>query len=101
MIENIKIPLVAFDTEFESKEIEQLYNKVLDKHKLSLRDYIIRQIPDITPHGSDRELISKIKNLKISDLEKDELNKDRKKITLSFELQKGSYATIVIKRLTK
>ncbi len=96
---NITIPLIAFDTEFENKEIENLYNEILNKNRLSLRDFIIRQIPDITPHGSERDLINEVKNLKISNLEKDDLNKIMKKIKLSFELNKGSYATIVIKNL--
>jgi tRNA pseudouridine13 synthase len=98
-IKNLEIPLLSFDTEFENKGIEHIYEKVLDTNKLTLRDFIIRQLPDITPMGGKRKLIAEVENLLIGKLEKDELNKGKKKTTLSFELGKGSYATIVVKSI--
>jgi tRNA pseudouridine13 synthase len=100
-IKNIEIPLLSFDTEFENQEIKKIYEKILEKNKLTLRDFIIRQLPDITPTGGKRNLVAEVKDLKISELEKDELNKDRKKAILEFELGKGSYATILIKNVFK
>jgi len=98
-ITNIEIPLISFDTEFENKEIEEIYKKIMEKQKLSLRDFIIRQIPDITPLGGERNLIAEVRELSFGKLENDELNIGKKKITLAFELGKGSYATIVIKTI--
>jgi tRNA pseudouridine13 synthase len=97
--ESIQIPLVSFDTEFEDKKIKELYEKILSKEKINLRDFIIRQIPDITPMGNTRELVAEVKNMEIGELEKDELNEEKKKIKISFELGKGSYATIVIRKI--
>ena len=95
-IADIKIPLLCFDTEFENHEIERLYEKVLEKHEIELRDFVIRSIPDITPMGFSRNLIAKVKNMEIGKLEQDELNENMKKCIVKFELGKGSYATIVI-----
>jgi tRNA pseudouridine13 synthase len=98
-IENIRIPLLSFDTEFEDKKIEEIYSAILKKHGLSLRDFIIRSFPDITPPGAERDLILEVKNLVFGKLEKDELNENMKKCKVSFELGKGSYATIVIRKM--
>jgi tRNA pseudouridine13 synthase len=97
-IENIDLPLISFDTEYPL-DVEEIYQQILKKIKLTVRDFIIRKIPEITPAGSNRSLIAEVDNLVIGDLEDDELNKGMKKIKINFRLQKGSYATIVIKRM--
>lgn len=96
-IENISIPLIAFDTEFTDKKIEKSYETIMGKLSISPRDFIIRQMPDITPLGGERDLISDIKSLSIGVPEDDELDTGKKKITIEFELGKGSYATAAIK----
>ncbi|MBN2422991.1 tRNA pseudouridine(13) synthase TruD [Candidatus Woesearchaeota archaeon] len=98
-IENKSIPLISFDTEFKSEEIEKNYSEILKKENITLRDFIIKKIPDLTPQGSERELIAEVKNLKINDSEEDELNPGNKKVKVEFSLQKGSYATIVVKKM--
>ncbi|MBN2368768.1 tRNA pseudouridine(13) synthase TruD [Candidatus Woesearchaeota archaeon] len=96
---NVELPLVSFDTEFDDPEIENLYNKIMGKERISIRDFIIRQIPDMTPQGDSRELVADVKDLSISSLEDDELNKDMKKATIRFELGRGCYATVVMRTI--
>jgi tRNA pseudouridine13 synthase len=98
-IKNIEIPLITFDTEFENSEIEDSYIDILKKYNITPRDFIIRTIPNITPKGNVRNLICEIKNLQMSELQIDELNDKKKKVNISFELGKGSYATIIVKHL--
>jgi len=98
-IKDIEIPLLAFDTEFTDQEIEKLYQETLERSGLELRDFVIRNIPDVTPMGASRNLAAEVRNMEVGELEKDELNDGMKKCTIKFELGKGSYATIVIKRI--
>ncbi|NQV08942.1 tRNA pseudouridine(13) synthase TruD [Candidatus Woesearchaeota archaeon] len=95
---NTKIPLVGFGTELKGK-LKKIVENLMKQEEITLRDFIIREIPELSSEGNERDLFAEIKNLKISDLENDELNKTKKKYTISFELQKGSYATQVIKQL--
>lgn len=97
-IKNIKIPIAGFGTEFKNKEIEKIIKNILKKEKISLRDFIINQIPEISSEGNERNLFVEIKDLKFK-IENDELNKGKKKCVVDFSLPKGSYATIVIKYL--
>ncbi len=96
---NAKIPLVGFGTEIKDKQIKEITKKIMKKENITYRDFIIRQIPELSSEGHERDLFIKIKNLKIGNLKKDELNKGKKKIKISFSLQKGAYATNVIKNL--
>ena len=87
-----KLPIIGFNT-------KPSCSKILKKHKISKRDFIIKQLPLLSQQGDMRNAFIEVKNLKFFKLKKDELNKNKKKITISFTLQKGSYATMVIKYL--
>ena len=78
-IKNKKIPIIGFDTEED-------VSKILKKEGLTLRDFIIRQIPGLSCSGNTRDLIANIDDLEIKQNNK-----------LKFRLPKGSYATIAIK----
>jgi len=97
--ENAKIPLIGFATEIQNKEIKEITEKIMKNENITYRDFIIRQIPEISSEGNERDLFVKVKNLKIGNLEMDELNRGKKKVKVSFSLQKGAYATNVIKHL--
>lgn len=93
-----KVPLVGFE-EIEDKELKKIILEILEREGINQREFIIREIPSLTLEGSERKTHAEIHNLKIGKLEDDELNKGKKKILLSFWLDKGSYATMAIKYL--
>jgi tRNA pseudouridine13 synthase len=86
-----KLPLVSFDSEGMDEQLSAM--------GITKKDFIIRSIPELTPHGGLRDAFADVINLEIGKLADDELNDKMKKVTVSFELQKGSYATIVIKSM--
>ena len=87
------IPLLGFGTKFEYKQVEELYKKIMKKYSIYRRDFIINQIPELSSEGSERVIDVMIDNLVI--------NKADKAHLIKFTLPKGSYATIVIKKLFK
>ncbi|MBN1156327.1 tRNA pseudouridine(13) synthase TruD [Candidatus Woesearchaeota archaeon] len=92
-IENRKIPLPGFCTEKD----DAMIGEELKKQKLTKNDFLIRQIPEISSEGTEREMLVETKiEAEWSD---DQLNEGKKKVKLSFFLPKGSYATIVVKSL--
>ena len=92
--ENPGFPIIGFGTE-EDGTVEE----ILAREKITRRDFIIKEIPELSSEGSERNVFAEIKNLNISELENDELNNGKKKVKISFELGKGSYATMAIKQL--
>ena len=95
---NKNIPLVGFSTELAG-EIGTMINKKLDYDNITQRDFIFREFPELTQEGANRNLYAEAENLKIGNLEEDELNKGKKKVLVEFFLPKGSYATEFIKFL--
>lgn len=96
---NEKIPIVGFGTEIENNALNKIIKKIMEKEKIFERDFIIRQIPELSSEGSEREAFIKINDFKIIKHEKDELNKNKEKIVVKFSLPKGCYATVLIENL--
>jgi tRNA pseudouridine13 synthase len=82
-----KIHLVGFD----NLEYNHYIRKVLNNCGLTPRSFIVKAIPEVSVEGTSRECFIDVKNLNV------ELLSDR--AIIGFELQKGSYATNVIKAL--
>lgn len=97
-IKNIKLPIVGFGTEFKDNKSREISLKHLKEEGIILRDFIVREMPEISSEGDERDMFVKVKKLTIKTKD-DELNKNKKKCIISFILPKGSYATIVIKKI--
>ena len=97
--ENLSLPTIGFDTTIKNKKINELLKNLMKKEKLSFSDFIIRSFPELSQEGQERSLLTKAKELSISQAEKDELNPGKEKIVIGFSLPKGSYATMFIRFL--
>ncbi len=72
---------------------------IMGEEGVKPRDFIVKEIPGISSEGAEREVITEASGFKAGKPENDELNKGKKKVIFSFELPKGSYATMFIKQL--
>jgi tRNA pseudouridine13 synthase len=95
----IKVPIIGFGSEFEDKNIEEIYFNLLQEETISSREFIVRSIPELSSEGHERDLFVEVKNFKIISILSDELNAPHRKMQVSFSLPKGSYATVVIEYL--
>lgn len=82
-----KLPLIGYLSKLDEED-----KKVLDQFDMVARNFLITSLPDLSLEGSEREAFLEVKNCK-------EVERGDNFITLSFELGKGSYATIVIKQI--
>lgn len=106
-VEIKKIPLtfqtISQSMKFFSEFEEEIIKDVLSKENIDFKDLDIEKETENFFKTRKREVILKPQGFTISELEIDEINdkgkKNRYKITLSFILPKGSYATVVTKRL--
>ncbi len=96
--ENRILPIVGFDEPDEvDSGTESELKTVLGKIGLQRKDFLVRQIPDLSAESGLREMFAE-SEVDFS-TEDDELNAGRKKCLLRFSLPKGSYATIVVKKV--
>lgn len=91
-----EFPLIGFDTDTNSEILA-----ILQKESITLRDFIIRQLPNLSMEGTTRNAFVKVNKLSLSELQEDELNNGKKKCKISFQLPPGSYATMFIKAIFK
>ncbi|MBW3021859.1 tRNA pseudouridine(13) synthase TruD, partial [Candidatus Woesearchaeota archaeon] len=85
-IEEDYVPIIGFGTE----NVNDIIKDIMKNENLSFRDFIIRQIPELSVEGDKRMMFIEL-NVKVTD-------KDDKQV-LEFELPKGCYATTVIRQL--
>jgi tRNA pseudouridine13 synthase len=98
---NQKIPIVGFGTEFEDSTIKGIYLRILEEEGITLRDFIIRGIPELSSEGNERDLFAEVSDFKMGTIDADELNAGAKKVSVSFSLPKGCYATVAIEFLMR
>ena len=95
-----KLPTIAFGVDYSKygEDIKKTINKVLKKEKISQNQlHNLNNLGNMTI--SERSCIFFPNNLNYGKFKNDELNRGKYKISLSFQLNKGSYATMVVKRL--
>ncbi len=85
-IKNIKIPLINFDTKLQG-DIGKIYKKILKKEDVNLDSFLVRSHPFLVSDTQERDSIIKVKDL----IQKNDF--------IYFSLPKGSYATILVKKL--
>lgn len=101
---NLKIPLIGFgfDTDdVKNSKLKKIIEKTLEKEKVMPRDFVLKFLPELSSEGGLRDLFMKIKKFKLIKKEKDDLNKNKEKMTIRFSLPKGSYATVAVDYLFK
>lgn len=92
---NEAIPIIGFGTKIENNPVGEIIKSILAKEKVTKRDFIIKQIPELSSEGTERDLFIGIEKVRVH-MDNDELNKNKVKAELEFTLPKGSYATTVI-----
>jgi len=82
-----EIPIIGFGTNLGEKE-----KKIMEEEGIKARDFIIKEIPELSSEGDSRKTFAEVKNLKIKKI-------GEKTLELEFELPKGSYATELVKQM--
>ncbi len=99
---SLGIPLVGCaNYDSEDEKINKIIIRILQQENIISADFVIKQIKELTQMGEMRKGFIEVKDLKIGSSQKDELNKGKKKVSVSFSLGKGSYATVVVRAIVK
>lgn len=96
IIEELAMPLISFDSMLNG-EVKEIYDALLIEEGVSYSDFIIREMPEVTAETVYRDVFVDVRNFQILEYSKDLLNPGKFKETISFELPKGGYATMLVK----
>jgi tRNA pseudouridine13 synthase len=91
----IVYPLLGFDSFIPSRSIGETINDILINENTNKNDFFFKDIPSLQSYGSYRPIISTIHNINYNFDEKE------KSLKIIFSLEKGSYATIVLREFLK
>jgi tRNA pseudouridine13 synthase len=98
-LQSARLPVPGYDSTTDDPEAGPVLRAVLEKEGIRLPDLRVRQMSGISVAGVERGAVVVPADLEVSAPAQDELYPGRTRITLSFFLPRGSYATLVIKRL--
>jgi len=92
--------LVGYDTVFADGEMGEIEHSIIDSQEINTLDFIIPEIPFLSSSGARRPLLALLPLLEWN-LLIDELSKEHQALSLHFELQKGCYATSLLREIMK
>ncbi len=92
--------LVGYDSVYADGEMGSIEHAVVDAQEIDPGDFIIPEIPFLSSGGSRRPLLALLPSLEWT-LHADEYTADNQALTLRFELQKGCYATSLLREIMK
>jgi tRNA pseudouridine13 synthase len=93
------LPIPGYDSALPDESVRAIVDEVLAAEGIGLADLKVRQMRRIAVHGMERPAVVVPQELAVSDGEEDDLYPGRRKLNLEFFLPRGSYATILIKRI--
>jgi tRNA pseudouridine13 synthase len=97
----VALPLVGHKQIQSAGQQGELEQEILDGENVNLEDFKVPSYPKMGAKGGLRPAVVPIFDLKIRDPIEDDLNQNRKAIKLSFTLQRGCYATVILREFMK
>ena len=98
----IVIPLVGYNTDLDDYPyMKTFFLEIIKNDNISLNIFKSKLLEMYEFKGSFRPIIAKPLGLKILEYSKDEFFPNKYKMKLEFSLQKGSYATLLLREIVK
>lgn len=99
--EEYEIPLVGYKTDLKDDEAENIIEEVLEEEGISQEDFRLQDFPELRSEGSYRRAFGDFRNFEVISIEEDDLNMTKNKMSVKFDLPKGSYATVFLREVMK
>jgi tRNA pseudouridine13 synthase len=102
LLKELDIPLVTHKTQIpgQNEEIQKIFYQILEEEGIELKDFKIRGMKKTYFRKGNRPALIFPQNLSAGGIKRDELNNGKMKLLMEFELPRGSYATILVKRIS-
>jgi len=99
--EKYEIPLVGYKTDLKDNMPENMIKEILEEEKVSQEDFRMQDVPELRSEGTYRRAFADFRNFDILEIEEDDLNMGKNKMTVKFDLPKGCYATAFLREINK
>jgi tRNA pseudouridine13 synthase len=95
------LPLVGYQQTLSTGKQGEIEEKILEDEEVQLSSFKIPLMPVISSKGKLRTVVTPVKDFKMDASVEDEANMGKRRVTLSFSLMKGSYATVLLREFMK
>ena len=98
----ILAPLAGYKIKFPEGKSGEILQEILEREDISLTDFKIGKMPDISSKGNYREILMVMeKPVLIHKIEQLEANPPRTLLLIDFSLKSGQFATVFLRELMK
>ena len=97
----LAFPLIGFKQRKSLGLQGEIEKQILEEEGISQENFKISAMPEITARGELRTAITPLNNFSLNEIAEDSANLSKHKAKASFTLQRGSYATILLRELIK
>jgi tRNA pseudouridine13 synthase len=94
-----RLPVPGFDSEVPDPAVRAIAEAVLEAEGIGWSELRVRQLSGVSVHGVERAALVLPRELRVGEPAEDELYPGRHRLELEFFLPRGSYATLLLKRM--
>jgi tRNA(Glu) U13 pseudouridine synthase TruD len=96
-----ELPLVGYKTALRDTDGDQKIKAAMEEDGIDQDDFKLQDFPHLRTEGEYRECFVPYENFAVLEVGSDDLNMNKNKVKVAFDLQKGSYATVFLRELMK
>jgi tRNA pseudouridine13 synthase len=97
----LALPLIGFKQKpLEGKEGE-IEKQILEEEGITPEDFKIKNMPEISAKGELRTALTPLNNFQIKEISPDTTHPSKNMAKISFTLNRGSYATVLLREIMK
>ncbi len=97
----LAVPLAGFRQHFSEGVQGEIEKQIFEEENVTLKDFKIVGMPELSLKGEMRTALTPLRNFSVKEISKDEMNESKNMLTVSFTLQRGSYATVFLREVMK
>jgi tRNA pseudouridine13 synthase len=93
--------LPGIETIFAKGKVGEIEKKIMEQEGITFKDFNVGWMSDLSSNGGRKKIALFPKDLKLIEIGKDEFNEGKNYLKMSFFLEKGLYATTVLREFLK
>ncbi len=95
------LPLIGYQQTLSTGKQGEIEEEIFQDEEVQQSNFKIPLMPEISSKGKLRTAVTPVKDFVPNESVEDEANLDKRKMSLSFALMKGSYATVLLREIMK
>ncbi|MFH1588681.1 MAG: tRNA pseudouridine(13) synthase TruD [Candidatus Diapherotrites archaeon] len=93
--------LIGFNSKFSEGILGEIEREILEEEEISFEDFKVKEMNELSTKGAVKKIKLIPEKLKLIEVSEDEFNEGKTKAKISFSLEKGTYATNILREIIK